>query len=63
MESFFVHFKEEFYVYYNPKTQEELYQNITDFISYYNNERIQMRFKMSPVQYSISQNKEALGFL
>ena len=50
-ESFFGHFKEEFYVYYNPQTEEELYQNISDFIDYYNNERIQMRFKMSPAQY------------
>jgi len=50
-ESFFGHFKEEFYVYYNPQTEEELYQNISDFIDYYNNEWIQMRFKMSPVQY------------
>jgi len=53
--------KEEFYVYYNPKTQEELYQIITDFIYYYNNERIQMRFKMSPVQYLKSQNSLASG--
>lgn len=55
-ESFFSHFKEEFYIYYNPKTQDELYQNIAAFIYYYNNERIQMRFKMSPVQYLNSQN-------
>jgi len=63
MESFFGHFKEEFYIYYNPKTQEELYQNITDFIHYYNNERIQMRLKMSPIQFFKSQKKEASGFL
>ena len=50
-ESFFGHFKEEFYRYYRSKTQEELYQNINAFIDYYNNERIQMRFKMSPVEY------------
>jgi transposase InsO family protein len=50
-ESFFGHFKEEFYIFYNPRTQEELYQNIQEFIDYYNNERIQMRFKMSPMQY------------
>ena len=50
-ESFFGHFKEEFYIYYNPKTENELFQNVNDFIYYYNNERIQMRFKMSPVQY------------
>jgi len=55
-ESFFGHFKEEFYVYYNPKTEEELYQNINEFIDYYNNERIQMRFKMSPVQYLKNNN-------
>jgi len=61
-ESFFGHFKEEFYVYYNPKTCEELYQNVSDFIDYYNNDRIQMRFKMSPVQY-LQKNKMRLGFL
>ena len=55
-ESFFGHFKEEFYIYYNPKTKEELYQNVNDFIDYYNNVRIQMRFKMSPIQYLKSNN-------
>jgi transposase InsO family protein len=55
-ESFFGHFKEEFYIYYNPRTQEELYQNIAAFIYYYNNDRIQMRFKMSPMQYMKSHN-------
>jgi putative transposase len=55
-ESFFGHFKEEFYIYYNPQSQEELYQNITEFIYYYNNERIQIRFKMSPMQYMKSHN-------
>jgi putative transposase len=61
-ESFFGHFKEEFYVYYNPKTQEELYQNVSDFIEYYNNDRIQMRFKMSPNQY-LKNNNIQVGFL
>jgi len=61
-ESFFGHFKEEFYIYYNPKTKEELYQNVSDFIDYYNNVRIQMRFKMSPIQYSKNNNIQT-GFL
>jgi putative transposase len=61
-ESFFGHFKEEFYVYYNPKTREELYQNVSDFIEYYNNDRIQMRFKMSPNQY-LRKNNMRVGFL
>ena len=63
-ESFFGHFKEEFYIYYKPQTEEELYQNITNFIHYYNNERIQLRFKMSPFQYSISRNMDVslMGF-
>jgi len=61
-ESFFGHFKEEFYVCYDPQTQEELYQNIHEFIDYYNNERIQMRFKMSPVQY-LTANCNCLRFL
>ena len=57
-ESFFGHFKEEFYIFYNPKTQEDLYQNITEFIRYYNSERIQTRFKMSPAQYLKSKKKD-----
>jgi transposase InsO family protein len=61
-ESFFGHFKEEFYIYYNPKTQEELYQNVSDFIEYYNNDRIQMRFKMSPIQY-LKKNNLQTGFI
>jgi len=61
-ESFFGHFKEEFYRYYQCKTQEELYQNINAFIDYYNNERIQMRFKMSPVEYLNTKNGRR-GFL
>jgi len=61
-ESFFGHFKEEFYVYYNPKTQKELYQNVSDFIEYYNNDRIQMRFRMSPNQY-LKSNNIRVGFL
>jgi transposase InsO family protein len=58
IESFFGHFKEEFYTFYNPQTEKELNKNINDFVYYYNNERIQKRFKMSPVQYSKSQRKE-----
>jgi transposase InsO family protein len=61
-ESFFGHFKEEFYRYYQPKTQEELYKNINSFLDYYNNERIQMRFKMSPVEY-LNSKKRKRGFL
>jgi transposase InsO family protein len=61
-ESFFGHFKEEFYRYYQSKTQEELYQNINEFIDYYNNGRIQMRFKMSPVEY-LNNKKGRRGFL
>jgi transposase InsO family protein len=61
-ESFFGHFKEEFYRYYLPKTREELYQNINSFLDYYNNERIQMRFKMSPVEYLKTKNGSR-GFL
>jgi transposase InsO family protein len=59
-ESFFGHFKEEFYRYYQPKTQEELYQKINEFIYYYNNERIQMRFKMSPMEYLNTKKRRAV---
>jgi putative transposase len=60
--SFFGHFNEEFCRYYRSETQEELYQNINEFINYYNNERIQMRFKMSPVEYLKTKNGRR-GFL
>jgi transposase InsO family protein len=62
-ESFFGHFKEEFYRYYQPKTQDELYQNINSFLDYYNNERIQMRLKMSPVEYLNAKKRRKRGFL
>jgi transposase InsO family protein len=55
-ESFFGHFKEEFYIYYNPKTEKELHENIEEFIRYYNYERIQMCFKMSPILYMETQS-------
>ena len=55
-ESFFGHFKEEFYIYHNPQSEEELKRNIEDFIWYYNHERIQMRFKTSPIKYLETQN-------
>jgi transposase InsO family protein len=53
-ESFFGHFKEEFYIYHNPQNEEELRQDLDDFIRYYNEERIQMRLKCSPVEYSLA---------
>jgi transposase InsO family protein len=52
IESFFGHFKEEFYIFHNPKSEEELKSNIKEFVDYYNNERIHSRLKMSPAQYS-----------
>ncbi len=55
-ESLFGHLKEEFYLYYSPQSEDELRRNLQDFIHYYNTERIQMRFKMSPQQYLESQN-------
>jgi transposase InsO family protein len=58
-ESFFGHFKEEFYTFYNPQSEEALYENVNAFINYYNSERIQMRFKMSPKEYE----KSKCGFL
>ena len=51
MESIFGHIKDEFYIFYNPQTENELYSNMRDYINYYNNERIQIRLKMSPTQY------------
>lgn len=53
-ESFFSHFKTEFYVFFNPQTEEELYQNIDEFMMYYNRHRIQTKLKTSPVKYRTS---------
>jgi len=53
-ESFFSHFKSEFYVFYNPQNEEELLRNVDDFIAYYNQIRIQTHLKTSPVKYRTS---------
>lgn len=53
-ESFFSHFKSEFYIFFNPQTEEELRQNIEEFIYYYNHDRIQTKLKTSPVKYRTS---------
>lgn len=47
-ESFFSHFKEEFYLFYDPKTQEALYRDIRKYIDYYNYSRIHTRIKNQP---------------
>jgi transposase InsO family protein len=57
-ESFFGHFKEEFYLFHKPNSEEELCKNMKEFVHYYNNDRIQMRFKMSPAQYSMKRNMD-----
>ncbi len=51
MESIFDHIKDDFYIFYDPQTEDELYSNMRDYINYYNNERIQTRLKMNPMQY------------
>lgn len=53
-ESFFSHFKAEFYVFFNPQTEEELYQNLDEFMTDYNRDRIQTKLKTSPVKYRTS---------
>lgn len=37
--------------YDNPQTEQELYENMNEYITYYNEERIQLKFKMSPIHY------------
>ncbi len=54
MESIFGQIKDDFYIFYNPKSEEELLKNINEYSNYYNNERIQIRLKMSSVMYSDS---------
>lgn len=48
------HFKSEFYVFFNPQTEEGLYQNIDEFMTYYNMDCIQTKLKTSPVKYRTS---------
>ena len=50
-ESFFGHFKEEFYIFYNPQSEAELIENLSAFVKYYNEERLQIRLKGTPVEY------------
>lgn len=51
MESIFGHIKDDFYLFYNPQSEEELYDNLKQYVKYYNEKRIQIKLKMSPVQY------------
>ena len=50
-ESFFGHFKEEFYIFYNPRTESELIENMKAFVKYYNEERLQVKLKGTPEEY------------
>ena len=51
MESFFATFKKEFFYRFKGRSEKTLMQAIGDYIRYYNNERIMLNLKMSPVQY------------
>lgn len=51
MESIFGHIKDDFYAFYQPETEQELFSCMDEYIQYYNNERIQLKLKMSPVEY------------
>lgn len=51
IESFFATFKHEFFDLFKGKPEEELQESISDYMHYYNEERIRLDFKMSPVQY------------
>lgn len=50
-ESFFGHFKEEFYIFYKPETEAELIKNINAFVEYYNKERLQVKLNGTPSEY------------
>ena len=52
MESFWSHFKDEYYYDYTFITYEELVSGIARYINYYNNERYQWKLKsLTPVEY------------
>lgn len=52
-ESFFSRFKTEFGSFNRFETLGELIENIFEYISYYNNTRIQVKLKMSPLQFKL----------
>lgn len=52
-ESFFSRFKNEFGSFNRFETLGELIENIFGYISYFNNTRIQIKLKMSPVQFKL----------
>jgi putative transposase len=52
-ESFFSRFKTEFGSFNRFETLGELIENIFGYISYFNNTRIQIKLKMSPVQFKL----------
>ena len=52
-ESFFSRFKTEFGSFNRFETLGELIENIFEYISYYNNTRIQLKLKMSPYQFKL----------
>ena len=52
-ESFFSRFKNEFGSFSRFETLGELIENIFSYISYFNNKRIQIKLKMSPVQFKL----------
>ncbi len=59
-ESFFSRFKTEFGSFNRFETLGELIENIFEYISYYNNLRIQLKLKMSPVQFKLQYTDSVL---
>lgn len=59
-ESFFSRFKTEFGSFNRFETLGELIENIFEYISYYNNTRIQIKLKMSPLQFKLKYAESVL---
>ena len=53
-ENFFSHLKSELINRVKLKDYEEAKKAIDDYIRYYNNERIQVKLKMAPLEYKLS---------
>jgi putative transposase len=51
IESFFGHLKSEMPCFGSPQTYEEVQKSISEYMTYYNEKRIQNKYGMSPVQY------------
>jgi len=61
MESFFATFKNEFFSRFEGETKECLIAGISEYMQYYNEKRIRLDLKMSPVQYRLKYENNCIN--